>query len=109
MRASDLARFYRDRPQTASDAYDGRSVLLALTIPERHGSELHWHIAGREFPPVVVCQFSGPVPAVAPVVWVTGTCRGRVADGGVREFTGYDFHVLVTDCRIADPPAIPKP
>jgi len=104
VRASDLARFYRDQPATASRAYDGRPVRVALTNPVARGGELHWHVAGPDVPAVVVCRFAGPVPAAAPVVWVVGTCRGRTNDGAAREFSGYTFHVVIADCRAAEPP-----
>jgi hypothetical protein len=109
VRAADLARSYRDDPDLASRAYDGRPVRLALTNPQRVGGELRWHVGHPDRPAVVVCRFDGPAPDPAPVVWVVGTCRGRVPDGAARELTGYDFYVLVTDCRPADPPTTPRP
>lgn len=109
VRATDLARNYRDRPAVASQAYDGRRVLVALTNPVVRGHELHWHLAGPDVPAVVVCRFEGAVPTPAPVVWIVGTCRGRVDDGAAREFTGYTFHVVIEGCRVADPPTTPAP
>ncbi len=104
VRAADLARFYRDDWPTARAAYDGQAVRLALTNPVACGGELRWHLASPDSPAVVVCRFAGPVPAVAPVVWIVGVCKGRTDDGAAREFSGYTFHVLVTDCRPAGPP-----
>lgn len=105
VRASDLARFYRERPAVASEAYDGKLVLLALTHPVAVGSELRWQLSNAPgYPPVVVCRFAGAAPAPAPVLWITGTCRGRIDDGQTREFTGYTFHVVIDSCRAADPP-----
>ena len=105
VRAADLARSYRDDWRTAAAAYDNRPVRLALTAPVRRGSELHWHVGGPDFPAVVVCRMATALPGPLPArVWVVGTCAGRVPDGRVREFAGYDFHVLIVGCRVADPP-----
>lgn len=109
VRATDLARFYRDDPATASAAYGNQPVRLCLTNPVLRGSELHWHLAGHDNPAVVVCRFAAVPIVPGQVVWLTGVCRGRVEDGREREFTGYSFHVLVTDCRPSAPPTTPAP
>lgn len=106
VRAPDLARSYRDTPRAADDAYSGQVVLVPLTHYVRRGEELHWHLADAQVPAVVVLvgEFPAHLPAT---VWVKGTCRGRVHDGHPREFTGYDFHVVLTDCSPVPPPATP--
>ena len=110
VRAPDLARAYRDSRRAADDAYTGHPILIPLTHYVRRDGELHWHLADPATPAVVVCRFAGPVPAdPGRLVWVEGTCRGATRDGRAREFSGYDFHVVVTDCRVVRPPAMPKP
>jgi hypothetical protein len=105
--APHLARFYLDDPRTAARAYDGQPIHIALTNPVRSGYELHWHISSPKSPALIVCEFEGEPPPIRSVIWLVGTCRGKVVDGQSREFPGYDFHVLITGCRAAEPPTTP--
>jgi hypothetical protein len=89
----------------AARAYTGRPVLVPTADCRRHGGTLGWSLgAAPDSPPVVVLRFAGEPPAPGRSVWVVGTCAGRVPDGKAREFAGYDFHVLVTGCRVSPPP-----
>lgn len=81
---------------------------MPVTDARASGSELHWHIGAPDRPAVLVFQFADHPKPPTGMIWVRGTCRGRVADSGERELH-YEFHVLVTGCEVVSPPAMPKP
>src|SRR5687767_8643260 len=88
VRAPDLARSYRDSRRAADNAYTGQVILIPLNHYVRHGVELHWHLADREKPAVVVFRFAEiPNHVQGNTVWVQGTCEGPFHDGIVREFS----------------------
>lgn len=105
VRPDDLARAYRDSPETADAAYRGQLVRLPAYHTERRAGRLVWSLgAASKCPPVIVLEFPGEPPRPAPGLWVEGRCLGATADGLARELPGYTFTIRVAGCRVIPPP-----
>jgi hypothetical protein len=103
VRASDLVQSFAVSSEAANDAYTGQRITVLLTGAVARGNELHWHLGADTIAATVVCHFAAP-PESGQLVWVSGICAGRVRDGVRRELPGYDFHIVITDCRLVPPP-----
>lgn len=103
VRASDLAESFRLAPETARDAYKGQRIIIRMEFYVVRDQEIHWHLGSDKSPAVVVCRI-GPVEIPKGVIWIDGLCEGKITDRAVREIAGYDFHVLISDCRVVPTP-----
>lgn len=94
-----LARVYRDNP--ADRTYTNRTVQCYLpaksyrVLPGR----LEAHIVNPGRPGCVVFETAFVPPDNSTPLVVTGTCRGIIRDGAVRE-PGVDFFVRVESCAV---------
>lgn len=105
VRPADLARCYRDSPIAADKAYTGQLIRVPMFHTERKDDRLVWSLGTEsKYPPVIVFEFAGPLPAPALDLWVEGVCQGRTTDRLRRELPGYDFTIRVTGCRVVEPP-----
>ncbi len=99
-----LASAFRDTPAVANTAYRGIVIRVSIEHCRPSDDGLTWSLGtSDESKPVVQLHFAAGevVPKPAPRTWVIGRCDGRVVDGLKRELAGFDFYVLVVDCRIA--------
>lgn len=108
VRAPDLARAYRADKSAAELAYTHQRVVVYCHGFVVRGNEIHWHLASNKVPAVVVFRFPQPPMATGPV-WILGTCSGSFRDGQAREFDGYEFHIVISDCALVPPPSAPSP
>jgi hypothetical protein len=111
VRPIDLVHGYRDQTTIAQTAYD--NITISLSLPSGSytvsGNTICWHLASKEFPPVIVFHFKEPPAKTHRSLTIIGVCQGRHDDNKDREFMGFTFCITVSECRFANPPALPAP
>jgi hypothetical protein len=89
----------------SNDAFTGQLVLIPLGDLTISGNEIHWHLfSDQTKPPILLFRFENPVGKISGTIWVHGRCLGRTDDSHSRELPGYNFIVVISDCRIVEPP-----
>lgn len=97
-----LVRAYRDTPQLAERAWNGRVIMCRL-LAGTYTAEpraLKFHAAAARAP-CVAFEFSEPVRAEGDIT-VRGLCLGAVRDAQHRG-AGVEFCVVVTACQLDSP------
>lgn len=111
VRPLDLVQSYRDQNSIAKTAYDNITVCVSIPVGTYTTTDnsVRWHVASKEFSPVIVFLFNEPIKPQGRLV-IAGVCQGRIDDGVQREFSGVEFHITVAECKfVASPRASPAP
>lgn len=105
VRPDDLAKSYRDKPDVADTAYTGQLIQLPADRCRQDHTRLTWSLGtDPKSPPVVILEFAGDAPQPCAGLWIQGRCSGRVDDDVKRELAGFNFTVVVRECRVVRAP-----
>ena len=106
VRPSDLVQAYHDDRAAASIAYDGIIVVVPIHSATFGERRIFWSLIDKGKPAIeFIIEHKSPKGTI----WIQGTCLGRRDDGKDRGLPGYNFKILIDDCQIVQPPAMPRP
>lgn len=107
IKPSDLVRSYKDNHDAAILAYSGFLIKAPLNDYVIDGQCIYWFLTTKKTGNyAIVFHFNSDITQKSGVLWVEGKCRDFVTDGIEREIPGYNFHVVITDCRLSSPPTL---